>query len=192
MTFSETILKGAFVITPTINEDHRGFFARTFCREELEALGLNGHVEQCNLSYNKRRGTFRGMHFQASPFEEEKIVTCMRGACLDYIVDLRESSPTFRQWVSVELTEDNRCSLYVPKFFAHGFFTLIDDTVLHYQMSESYRPDHARGLRFNDPSVDIQLPFDITTISEKDRQFPDLCADVVRDGDRGSGVGRSV
>jgi dTDP-4-dehydrorhamnose 3,5-epimerase len=114
------------------------------------------------------------MHFQLPPFEEEKIVTCVRGALIDYIVDLREDSPTFKQWISVELTAENRLSLYIPKSLAHGFFTLVDDTVIHYQMSEFYQPASARGFRYDDPTFNIRLPFNITTISQRDREFSNL------------------
>jgi dTDP-4-dehydrorhamnose 3,5-epimerase len=174
MIFTETRLKGAFIIKPKKNEDERGFFARTFCRKEYEAHGLNGNVVQCNISYNKKRGTFRGMHFQVAPFEEDKIVSCLQGAFMDYIVDLREASPTYRQWICVELKAENRYSLYVPKSFAHGFFTLVDDTVVHYQMSEFYQPDHARGFRFDDPAINIRLPFGIAAVAPRDREFSDL------------------
>src|SRR5687767_6701485 len=120
MIFTETKLKGAFIIKPKKNEDERGFFARTFCQKEFEDHGLNGYIAQCNISYNKKKGTFRGMHFQVPPFEEDKIVSCLQGSFMDYIVDLRADSPTFKQWISVELTAENRYSLYVPKSLAHG------------------------------------------------------------------------
>ena len=175
MIFIETKLNGAFLIKPFVNEDERGFFSRTFCKKEFETHGLNGNVVQCNLSYNSRRGTFRGMHFQVSPFEEDKTVACIQGSVLDYIVDLRESSPTFREWISVELTGQNGYSLYVPKGFAHGFLTLEDDTLIHYRMSQYYHPEAARGFRYDDPAFNISLPFEITTISERDREFSDVC-----------------
>lgn len=176
MTFTETKLQGAFIIKPEKKEDERGFFARTFCQKEFEAHGLNGCVAQCNISYNKRKGTFRGMHFQMPPFAEDKIVSCVRGTFLDYIVDLREDSRTFKQWIAVELSDENNYALYIPKCFAHGFFTLTDDVLVHYQMSEFYQPDHARGFRFDDPAFNIELPFPVTTMAERDRQFADLFA----------------
>lgn len=174
MTFTETKLKGAYIIRPDLNIDERGFFARTFCQREFEKHGLNTNIVQCNLSYNRRKGTFRGMHFQLPPFEEEKIVTCLHGALMDYIVDLREGSPTFRQWVSVELTSENRWSLHIPRSFAHGYFTLSDDALIQYQMSGFYEPASARGFRYDDPSVNIRLPSAITTISCRDREFSNL------------------
>lgn len=174
MIFRETKLKGAFVIEPQKHEDDRGFFVRTFCKAEFEERGLNAFVAQSSLSYNRKRGTFRGMHFQLPPYEEEKLVSCMQGAFLDYIVDLREDSPTFRKWIAVELSAENGFSLYVPKSFAHGFFTLADDTMIHYQISEFHQPQYARGFRYDDPAFDIEFPFPITTVAEKDRSFEDF------------------
>jgi dTDP-4-dehydrorhamnose 3,5-epimerase len=174
MTFTETKLKGAFIIKPEKNLDERGFFARTFCQKEFEAHGLNPCVAQCNVSYNKRKGTFRGMHFQIPPYEEVKMVSCVQGVLLDYLVDLREDSPTFKQWIAIELSGENGYAVYIPKSFAHGFFTLSDHTTVHYQMSEFYQPAYARGFRFNDPAFDIQLPFAITTMAERDKKFSDL------------------
>lgn len=174
MIFTETKLKGAFVIRPEKNEDHRGFFARTFCRNEFEAHGLNPSVVQCSVSYNKWKGTFRGMHFQLPPYEEDKVVFCVRGAFMDYIVDLRPDSPTFKKWVSVELTAESGCSLYIPRSFAHGYLTLVNDTVIHYQMSQYYQPEYARGFRHDDPAFNIRLPFAATTISARDKAFKDL------------------
>ena len=171
MTFTETKLKGAFIIQPQKNEDERGFFARTFCQKEFRAMGLNPRVVQCNISYNKRKGTFRGMHFQVAPHEEDKLVSCIQGAMLDYIVDLRKESPTFKHWIAVELSAENGLALYVPKTFAHGFITLADDTTVHYQMSEFYQPDFARGFRFDDPDINIELPFPITTVAGKDKKM---------------------
>jgi len=174
MIFIETKLTGAFIIKPFISADQRGFFAQTFSRKEFEAHGINGDVVQCGLSYNKKRGTFRGLHFQSPPFEQDKLVTCVRGALVDYMVDLRENSPTFKQWISIELTEENRYFAYIPKGFAHGFLTLQDDTVISYQMSQFYHPESARGFRYDDPAFNIRLPFEVTTISKTDRQFSNL------------------
>ena len=174
MTFHETKLKGAFIIKPQRKEDERGFFARTFCKKEFLEHGLNASVVQCDLSYNKKKGTFRGMHFQAPPFEEDKIVNCIQGAIMDYIVDLRVDSPTFKEWISVELSSENRYTLYVPKSFAHGFYTLRDNTEVFYQMTQYYHPELSWGFRFDDPAFDIHLPSEIATLSEKDRSYPDL------------------
>jgi dTDP-4-dehydrorhamnose 3,5-epimerase len=174
MTFTETKLKGAFVIRREKKEDERGFFARTFCQKEFDAHGLNTRIAQSNVSYNKSKGTFRGMHFQMPPFEEDKTVTRIQGSLLDYIVDLRETSATYKQWLAIELSAENGLALYVPKSFAHGFLTLTDDTVVHYQMSEFYRPEYAHGFRVNDPAFNIELPFPISIISERDMKYSDL------------------
>ncbi|MFQ5545347.1 MAG: dTDP-4-dehydrorhamnose 3,5-epimerase family protein, partial [Acidiferrobacterales bacterium] len=136
MIFTETQLKGAFVIEPELIEDERGSFARTFCRHEFEAHGLNSNLVQCNISFNKKKGTLRGMHYQASPHEEAKLVRCTRGAIYDVIIDLRPHSPTFKQWVAVDLTWDNRKIIYVPEGFAHGFQTLEDNSEILYHMSQ--------------------------------------------------------
>jgi dTDP-4-dehydrorhamnose 3,5-epimerase len=174
MIFIETKLKGAFLIKPQKVEDERGSFSRTFCKKEFAEYGLNASIAQCNLSFNKKKGTFRGMHFQAPPFEEEKIVSCIQGSLLDYIIDLRVESPTFKQWIKVELSSKNGYMLYVPKSFAHGFLTLCDDTEVFYQMTEYHHPEFAFGFRYDDPAFDIRLPFEVTTISEKDKSYPDL------------------
>lgn len=174
MIFVETKLKGAFIIKPQKTEDERGSFSRTFCKKEFAEHDLNASIVQCNISSNRKKGTFRGMHFQGPPFEEEKIVSCIQGSLIDYIVDLRSDSPTFKQWIGVELSAKNRYMLYVPKSFAHGFFTLSDDTQIFYQMTEYHHPEFAFGFRYNDPAFDIELPFEITSISEKDKSFPDL------------------
>lgn len=174
MTFHETKLRGAFIIKPQKKEDERGFFARTFCKKEFLEHGLNATIVQCDLSYNKKKGTFRGMHFQAPPFEEDKIVNCVQGALMDYIVDLRVESPTFKEWINVELSAENGHMLYIPKSFAHGFYTLRDHTMVSYQMTQYYHPEHALGFRFDDPAFDIHLPAEVATLSEKDRSYPDL------------------
>lgn len=172
MIFEETKLRGAFVITPERLEDERGFFARSFCIKEYADHGLFPIIVQCNLSFNKRRGTFRGMHFQAPPYEEDKIVSCVQGSVLDYIVDLRRESPTFRQWISVELSAENRKQLYIPRSFAHGFLTLTENSQVFYQMTEFYHPQAARGFRWDDPSFDIHVPLPIEAIAAKDKSFP--------------------
>ncbi|MBL6448106.1 dTDP-4-dehydrorhamnose 3,5-epimerase [Fulvivirga sp. 29W222] len=172
MIFEETKLRGAYVIKPERLEDERGFFARSFCLKEFAEHGLSPFVVQCNISYNKKKGTFRGMHFQAPPFEEDKIVCCTQGSILDYVVDLRLGSPTFKQWVAVELSAENRNILYIPKTFAHGFITLTNDTQVFYQMTQFYNAESARGFRWDDPAFDIQLPIPVESIAEKDRSFP--------------------
>jgi len=174
MRFIETKLKGAYIIEPEPIEDERGFFARTFCAREFEAHGLNPCVAQCNISYNKKKGTLRGMHYQVAPHAEAKLVRCIRGAIYDVMVDLRTESPTFKQWASVELTFDNQHMLYIPENFMHGFQTLTDGTEVFYQMSESYHPEYARGARWNDPAFDIRWLFNKPIISEKDSQYPDF------------------
>ena len=170
MRFVETSLKGAYVIHPERIHDNRGFFARTFCAKDFAALGLDPGIVQCNLSFNERRGTLRGLHFQASPHAETKLIRCTRGAILDVIVDLRKGSPTLGQHFSIELTETNGLLLYVPREFAHGFQTLVDDTEVSYQMSEFYHADLARGIRWD--SLPIQWPIDEKIISDRDRSLP--------------------
>lgn len=172
MIFTETKLHGAFVIEPELIEDERGFFARTWSQTEFVQHGLNPRVVQTNLSFNQRRGTLRGMHFQAKPHEEAKVVRCTAGSIADVIVDLRPESPTFRQWIKVELSANNRLMLYVPESFAHGFQTLEDDTEVAYQISEYYHPESARGVRWDDPVFGIDWPLEISVISERDRSHP--------------------
>ena len=174
MKFTETKLKGAFLIEIERIEDERGFFARSFCRREFEQQGLNPNVVQCSLSYNRHKGTLRGMHYQAAPHQETKIVRCVRGAIYDVIVDLRHSSPTFRCWLAATLTSDERNALYVPEGFAHGFYTLTDDTEVMYQMAEFYYPESARGLRWDDPALGIRWPGQTMIASEKDLTYPYL------------------
>jgi dTDP-4-dehydrorhamnose 3,5-epimerase len=174
MIFEETKLPGVFLIKPERKEDDRGFFSRSFCCREFAQHGLNTNIVQCSTSYNKKKGTFRGMHFQMAPFEEDKMVTCMYGAILDFIVDMRPESPTFKNKLEVELSSENGYILYIPKSFAHGFFTLCDHTRLFYQMTQFYQPLYARGFRFDDPAIDIQLPFELKVIADKDRNLPDL------------------
>lgn len=174
MIFEETKLAGAFQIYPERFEDDRGFFARAWCDEEFANHGLSPRLRQCNISYNNKRGTLRGLHYQMSPFEEAKLVRCTRGAIFDVIVDLREDSPTYLCWEGVELTDENRCMLYVPERFAHGFQTLADNTEVFYQMSEVYAPDYARGYRWNDPAFAIKWPEDVSVISPRDRAYDDF------------------
>lgn len=172
--FRETTLAGAFVIERDKHEDERGFFARTYCRQEFAAHGLNPEIAQCNVSFNKRKGTLRGMHYQAPPFAEAKLVRCTAGAIFDVIIDLRKSSETFRQHFAVELCASNGKMLYIPEGFAHGFQTLLDDTEVFYQMSQPYAPQCARGVRWNDPSFSIEWPPAERTIVERDRNYPDF------------------
>lgn len=173
MVFQETKLKGAYIIDLERLEDARGFFARTWCQREFLEHGLNPRLVQCNLSYNQKKGTFRGMHYQVAPHEEAKLIRCSRGSLYDIIIDLRPDSPTFKEHLAVTLTADNRTMLYVPEQFAHGFITLEDHTEIFYQMSEFYAPHCARGFRWNDPAFDIQLPIEVAVISDQDRNCPD-------------------
>lgn len=173
MIFTETRLRGAYIIELEPRMDERGFFARTFCRQEFIAHGLNPDFVQCDISFNKKKGTLRGLHYQAKPFEEAKLVRCNRGAIYDVIIDLRPESPTHRQWVSVELSQENHKAVYIPQGFAHGFQTLQDDSEIFYQMSESYHPDHSRGIRWDDPALGIIWPpVPQRIISAKDLAYP--------------------
>ncbi len=174
MIFHELEIPGAFLLEPERKEDRRGFFARTFCRWELEDRGLDPAVVQCNISVNHERGTVRGMHWQAAPYEEVRLVRCTAGAIHDVILDLRPDSPSFKRHLAVELDARNRLSLYIPAGLAHGFQTLADGAEVFYQMSEFYYPDHARGVRWNDPAFAITWPLEITEISERDLAFPDF------------------
>jgi dTDP-4-dehydrorhamnose 3,5-epimerase len=172
--FVETRLTGSFIIEPERNEDQRGFFARTWCQREFMKHGLNPRLAQCSVSFNRKRGTLRGMHYQIAPHEEAKLVRCTRGAIYDVIIDLRPDSPTFTRWVAAELTAANYRMLYIPEGFAHGFQTLDDDSEVFYQMSEFYAPECARGVRWNDPAFGIQWPSDERTISLRDDTYPDF------------------
>jgi dTDP-4-dehydrorhamnose 3,5-epimerase len=174
LKFQPTPLRGAFVVEPERIEDDRGFFARSFCQEEFRAHGLNPAVAQCNVSWNRRKGTLRGLHFQAKPHEEAKLVRCTRGAIWDVIVDLRDGSPTRLHWHAVELSTDNRLALYIAEGFAHGFQTLRDDSEVLYQMAELYHPDLARGVPWNDPKIGIAWPLADPILSERDRSYPPL------------------
>jgi dTDP-4-dehydrorhamnose 3,5-epimerase len=174
LIFSETALKGAFIIEPKRLEDSRGFFARTWCHKEMVAHGINVRLVQCNISFNKSKGTLRGMHYQVAPRQEAKLVRCTMGAIHDVIIDLRRDSPTFKQHVHVVLSADNHQMLYVPEGFAHGFLTLAENSEVFYQMSEFYSPEHARGIRWNDPAFGITWPESPTEISEQDRSYADL------------------
>ena len=172
MNFIETKLKGAFIVEPERLEDDRGFFARTWCQREFAAHGLNANLVQCNISFNRMKNTLRGMHYQAAPHAEAKLVRCTKGSIYDVIIDLRNDSQTFKHWLSLELTEKDRKMFYIPEGFAHGFLTLEDNTEVSYQMSEFYAPESAKGVRWNDPSFGIEWPVDVTVMSEKDTQYP--------------------
>lgn len=175
MIFTETKLKGAFVIEPEKLEDERGFFARTFCRKEFEAHEFNPNLVQCNISFNKRESTIRGMHYQVKPYEETKLVSCVGGAIYDVIIDLRPNSPTYCQWLAVELSATNYKMLYIPEGFTHGFQTLKDNTTIVYQMSEFYHPESVQGVRWDDPVFGIQWPAaSKRIISAKDDGYEDF------------------
>lgn len=174
MLFQPTSLAGAYVIDLHKLEDERGFFARSWCVQEFAEHGLETRLVQCNVSLSKVQGTVRGMHYQAEPFAETKLVRCTRGAIYDVIVDLRPASPTFLHWFGVTLSAENRTMLYVPQGFAHGFQTLADQTEVFYQMSEFYAPEAARGLRWDDPKVQVQWPLPITVMALKDQSYPDF------------------
>jgi len=173
MLFTETKLKGAYIIDIEKLEDTRGFFARGWCQKEFEAYGLMTHVVQANISFNKQRGTLRGMHYQVAPHAEAKVMRCTRGAIYDVIIDLRPDSPTYKQWMGVELTGDNYSMLYVPEGFAHGFQTLEDNTEVIYQVSEFYTPGAERGVRYDDPTFGITWPQAVRVISDKDKSWLD-------------------
>ncbi|MCD4823610.1 MAG: dTDP-4-dehydrorhamnose 3,5-epimerase [Phycisphaerae bacterium] len=175
MIFTETKIPGAYLIEPERHEDNRGFFARAFCQNEFEQQGLCSRFVQSSISFNRKKGTLRGMHYQAAPHQEIKLIRCTRGAICDVIVDIRADSPQFRQWCAVDLTEGNCIMLYVPKGVAHGFVSLEDNTELFYQMSESYNPESSRGFRWDDPEVGIDWPaFPEYFLSDRDRTFPFL------------------
>lgn len=173
MIFSQTRLEGAYTIDIEPHEDPRGFFARVWCRKEFEEQGLATGLAQSSIAYNHKKGTLRGMHYQQAPHQEIKLVRCTKGAVYDVIIDLREGSNTFRQWVGVELSEDNRRTLYVPEGFAHGYVTLKDDSELFYQMSEFYVPGSGTGVRWNDPALAIEWP-DVgdIMIADRDQAWP--------------------
>jgi dTDP-4-dehydrorhamnose 3,5-epimerase len=166
--FQKTKIPGVFLIEPERQSDERGFFARTWCREEFLAHGLNPELAQCSISFNHLRGTLRGMHYQKAPYSEDKLVRCTRGAIYDVVLDLRENSPTYKQWVAAELSANNLCMFYIPKGCAHGFQALEDQTEVYYQISEFYEPQAAQTLRWDDPSFEISWPLPASCISQKD------------------------
>ncbi|HJV08806.1 MAG TPA: dTDP-4-dehydrorhamnose 3,5-epimerase [Acidimicrobiales bacterium] len=174
MRFTETKVAGAFLIEPEPIADERGFFARTWCREEFADHGLTPELAQANLSFNHRRGTLRGLHYQAAPHAEAKLVRVTRGAIWDLALDLRRDSPTYLAWFGAELSDANRQMLYVPEGCAHGFLTLTDEAEVAYQMSAPYAPQAARGVRFDDPAFGIEWPGEVVVINERDRTYPDF------------------
>lgn len=174
MIFSETTVQGAFVVDLEPRQDERGFFARTWCERECGERGMNLRVAQCNVSFNKKQGTLRGLHYQVAPFEEAKLVRCTHGAIYDVIVDLRPGSSSFLRHATVVLSAGNRRMLYVPEGCAHGFQTLEDDSEVFYQMSERYSAEHARGVRWNDPAFGIEWPPAERIMTDRDRTYPDF------------------
>jgi dTDP-4-dehydrorhamnose 3,5-epimerase len=174
MIFQDLALAGAYMIELERMGDERGFFARSYCTETFLAHGLEPVREQCDISYNIRLGTVRGMHYQEQPHAEAKLVRCTRGALFDVIIDVRPESPTYCKWVATRLTADNYRMLYVPRGCAHGFQTLEDRSEVFYQMSDAYSPQHARGVRWDDPLFSIKWPLPVTSISEKDRSYADF------------------
>jgi dTDP-4-dehydrorhamnose 3,5-epimerase len=171
LAFHPTPLHGVFEVRPQFKSDERGFFARTWCRQEFEDAGLDPALVQCSISFNRRKGTLRGMHYQAAPYAESKLVRCTMGAIYDVILDLRIESPTFKQWTALVLAATNRHMAYVPEGCAHGFLTLEDDTEVFYQMSEFYDAESARGIRWNDPAFRIDWPVPVEVLSERDRTY---------------------
>jgi dTDP-4-dehydrorhamnose 3,5-epimerase len=173
--FIETALPGAFLIEAERREDERGFFARTWCAHEAADRGINARIVQCSISYNRKSGTLRGMHYQEAPFQEAKLIRCTRGGIFDVLIDLRRESPTFGRHIAETLTADNRRMLYAPEGCAHGFQTLEDDTEVFYQMSAFHSPEHARGVRWNDPAFNIAWPpAGERIIADRDRRYPDF------------------
>ena len=173
MILHETALKGAYILDIERLEDKRGFFARAWCKKGCAAYGLNSGLVQSNIGFSKKRGTLRGMHYQIAPYEETKLVRCTMGAIYDVILDLRRDSPTYKQWIGVELTADNRKMLYIPEGCAHGYQALVDKTEIFYQASQFYAPEFARGVRYNDPTFGIQWPMAVQVISDTDKSWPD-------------------
>jgi len=171
LIFTETKLKGSYIVDIEQINDERGFFARSWDKNIFDQKGLNSNLFQCNISFNKKKGTLRGMHFQEEPYQEAKLVRCTRGSVYEVMIDLRENSSTFKQWEAIELHSDNHKMLYIPEGFALGFQTLEDNTELFYQMSQFYMPKFSRGVRWNDEAFKISWPLDISVISQKDQSF---------------------
>jgi dTDP-4-dehydrorhamnose 3,5-epimerase len=174
MKFLGTTISGVFAVHPELIHDERGFFARSWCQTEFASHGLDPRIVQCNISGNLRKGTLRGMHYQAAPFAETKLVRCTRGSIFDVAIDLRPESPNYKQWTSAVLTAENHQMLLIPSGCAHGFLTLEDDCEVFYQMSEFYQPEAARGVRWNDPAFGIAWPHEVAVISPRDSAYPDF------------------
>jgi len=174
MKFHKTKILDVFEIEPELNQDARGFFARTWCRAEFEVHGLDSNLVQCNISFNSQKGTLRGMHYQAAPHAETKLVRCTMGAVYDVVLDLRSESPTFREWFAATLTAEKRNMIYVPKGCAHGFLTLERGAEVFYQMSDFYHAESARGVRWDDPAFGILWPEPVAVISDRDRTYSDF------------------
>jgi len=172
--FTELDISGVFLVEPELHGDDRGFFARVWCQEEFKRRGLNDRLVQCSVSFNAKKGTLRGMHYQVAPYREAKLIRCSHGAIYDVAIDLRPESPTFKRHVGVELSQQNRRMLYVPEGFAHGFITLRDQTEVLYHISEFWSPAHARGVRWNDPAFGIEWPAQPEIIADRDRDYPDF------------------
>lgn len=176
MIFTETHLKGAYIVEINKIKDERGFFGRSWCINEMKEAGLNTAIKQANTSLSLKKGTLRGMHYQKDPYQETKLIRCTRGSVFDVIIDLRKNSPTFRQWFGVELTQDNYRMLYIPEDFAHGYLTLQDNSEVTYMVTQFYTAGAEAGIRWNDVAFDIRWPINPTVISEKDRKLPDFSA----------------
>jgi dTDP-4-dehydrorhamnose 3,5-epimerase len=174
MKFHDTKIPGVFEIHLEARVDERGFFARSWCQKEFQQHGLKDYLVQCNVSFNKKKGTVRGMHYQADPFPETKVVSCSRGAIYDVVIDLRRGSPAYRCWIGVHLTAANRSMIYVPEGCAHGFMTLEDETEVCYKMSEFYHPELSQGVRWDDPAFAVSWPLPVEAISDRDRTYPDF------------------
>lgn len=178
MLFTETKLKGAYIVDVDMRTDHRGGFARVFCAKDFEEQGLKPVVAQTNLSFNNQVGTLRGMHYQVPPAAETKLIRCIKGAIYDVIIDMRPESPTYMQYFGIELTAENRRALYIPEMFAHGYQALTDGAEVIYQVGEFYTPGYERGIRYDDPALRIEWPIPVTVISQKDANWEPLKATV--------------
>jgi dTDP-4-dehydrorhamnose 3,5-epimerase len=177
MLFSNVRLKGAYLIELEKLADDRGFFARSWCQMEFGKYGMCTRVAQCNIGFSKKKGTLRGLHYQIAPYQEAKLVRCTKGAIYDVIIDLRPDSPTYKEWLGIELSAENHRMLYVPEGFAHGYQTLVHETEIFYQTSQFYNPEFARGVRYDDPAFGVEWPFAVASISDTDRSWPDYKAE---------------
>ena len=173
MIFRETPISGAYVIEPERIEDHRGFFARIWCKKELGQRGLETELAQSNIGFSSRRGTLRGLHFQEAPHTEVKIVRCTRGSIFDVIVDLRPDSSSYKRWFGTELSDENGKMIYAPEGCAQGYITLTDNSEMYYHTSDFYHPESASGVRYNDPEFGVVWPVEIAVISQQDKEWPD-------------------